>query len=126
MQADPLLHEALADQSRIARFDSDSGSSADAIEEPVAIEHRLHAEFGEQFAIDPLSILMRRRSRRKPAVGVPNAVGASAVQDGLARPSQIRWSKFWSGLPSRRLGRPSRTHWASCRKLYQLAEFPRG
>jgi hypothetical protein len=52
MQADPLLHEALADQSRIARFDSDSGSSADAIEEPVAIEHRLHADFGEQFAIE--------------------------------------------------------------------------
>jgi hypothetical protein len=52
MQADPLLHKALADQSRIARFDFDSGSGADAIKEPVAIEHRLHAEFGEQFAIE--------------------------------------------------------------------------
>src|SRR5215471_1042744 len=50
MQTDPLLHEALANQSRISRFNSDSGSSA--IEEPVPIEHRLHAEFGEQFAIE--------------------------------------------------------------------------
>jgi hypothetical protein len=52
MQADPLLYEALANQSGIARFDADSSSSADAIEEPSAIQHRLHAEFGEQFAIE--------------------------------------------------------------------------
>jgi hypothetical protein len=52
MQADPLLHEALANQGRIARFDSDRSPSADAIEEPVAIKNWLHSEFREQFAIE--------------------------------------------------------------------------
>jgi hypothetical protein len=65
MQADPLLHEALANQGWIAGFDSNCGSSADAIEESVAIEHWVHAEFGEQFAIELAGDLGRTTRNRR-------------------------------------------------------------
>jgi hypothetical protein len=45
MQADTLLHEAFASQSRIAGFDANRGSSANTVKKPIAIVDRLHAEF---------------------------------------------------------------------------------
>jgi hypothetical protein len=52
MQADALLLEALGSQRRVARFDADRRPAADAVKELVAVEDRLHAELGQQLAIE--------------------------------------------------------------------------
>jgi len=52
VQAHALLHEAFASQRRVAGFDADRGSSANAVEQFVAVEHRLHPEFGQQLAVE--------------------------------------------------------------------------
>ena len=52
VQADPLLDEALASQRRIAWLDADRSPRADAVEEPVAVEHHLHPELGQEPAIE--------------------------------------------------------------------------
>ena len=52
VEADALLHEALARQSRVTRLYADRGPSADAIEELVAVVDDLHAEFGQQPAVE--------------------------------------------------------------------------
>jgi hypothetical protein len=45
LQAHSLLYEAFPSQRRVAGFDADRGSSANAVEQLVAVEHRLHPEF---------------------------------------------------------------------------------
>jgi hypothetical protein len=57
VQTDTLLDEALASQHRSARFDVNRGSSANAIEELVAVVDYLHAEFRQQLAIELASDL---------------------------------------------------------------------
>jgi hypothetical protein len=52
VQADTLLHEAFANQSRITGLDADRGSSANAVEKPIAIVDRLHAEFRQELAVE--------------------------------------------------------------------------
>src|SRR5580704_18641148 len=52
VQADPLLDEALVSQRRIAWFDADRSPRADAVEEPVAVEHHLHPELGQEPTIE--------------------------------------------------------------------------
>src|SRR5262249_6366634 len=51
VQSDPLLHEALAGQRRIAWFYADRSSRADAVEKPVVVRHHLHPEFGQETTI---------------------------------------------------------------------------
>src|ERR1700756_1812467 len=52
LQADPFLDEALASQRRIAWLDADRSPRADAVEEPVAVEHHLHPELGQEPTIE--------------------------------------------------------------------------
>ena len=52
MQADPLLDEALARQCWIASLDADRSPRADALEEPLAVEHHLHRELGQEPTIE--------------------------------------------------------------------------
>jgi len=42
VQAHSVLHKAFASQRRVAGFDADRGSSANAMEQIIAVEHRLH------------------------------------------------------------------------------------
>jgi hypothetical protein len=51
MQPYPLLHEPFGRKRRIARFDADRGSSADAVEEFVAVKHGLHSKRRRELAI---------------------------------------------------------------------------
>jgi hypothetical protein len=52
VQADTRLLEARGSQRRVARFDADRRPPADAVRELVAVEYRLHAELGQQLAIE--------------------------------------------------------------------------
>jgi hypothetical protein len=52
LQAHSLLYEAFPSQRRVAGFDADRGSSANAVEQLFAVEHRLHPEFRQEFAIE--------------------------------------------------------------------------
>src|SRR5246127_463875 len=52
LQAHPLRDEALASQRLIAWLDADRSPRADAVEEPVAVEHHLHPELGQEPAVE--------------------------------------------------------------------------
>src|SRR4030081_2194055 len=54
---DTLLHEALAGQGGVTWLDANRGSRADAVEQLIAVVDRLHAELGQQLAIELASDL---------------------------------------------------------------------
>ena len=73
LQAHPLLHEPFAGQRRITRLDADRGSSADAIEEFVAVEYRLHSELRQELTVEgagQIELLIVRMTWAMPLIPI--------------------------------------------------------